>query len=177
MARKRMDYLLINHRKFTWEERVAAFWDKVNIGNPDECWQWKMEIGGKGYPCFWNGEYTEHAHRFSLRLKLGRKLKKGEHALHTCDNPGCMNPSHLFPGTNLDNIADKMAKGRHRTPGPKTPVMGELHHKAKLNDIRVRRIRKKLEMGFTVSELAAYYNVTYQLIWMVRKGKIWKHLL
>ena len=54
-----------------------------------------------------------YAHRYALERKLGRELEPGEVARHTCDNPICVNPDHLLPGTQRDNVDDMMRRGRH----------------------------------------------------------------
>ena len=76
------------------------------------CWEWN---GGKhsfGYGVFNVNGKSHYAHRESLRLRLGRDLGPDMYACHTCDNPPCINPEHLFEGTMLDNQRDKCQKGR-----------------------------------------------------------------
>ena len=76
------------------------------------CWNWVgARKNKKGYGAY----FTKTAHRVSYETYVG-VIPKGMHVLHTCDNTKCVNPSHLHIGTNNDNIADKMAKGRYRTP-------------------------------------------------------------
>lgn len=62
------------------------------------------------------------AHRRALEQKLGRPIKSGYHALHYCDNPPCINPDHLWEGTHAENVADSVAKGRHKIPDPRRTV-------------------------------------------------------
>lgn len=97
----------------TTEER---YWSRVNVGKKDDCWLWvgsKQTIrrGKTRYGCFNFEDKTVSAHRFGWKLAFG-SIPEGMHVLHKCDNPLCQNPSHLFLGTNQDNINDKMAKGR-----------------------------------------------------------------
>lgn len=88
----------------------TRFWSKVDRRGPDECWPWTAATDGHGRGQIKVDGRPVKAPRVALELCLGRPLV-GQ-ALHTCDNPACCNPSHLFEGTNLDNIRDRQAKGR-----------------------------------------------------------------
>jgi hypothetical protein len=93
---------------------VARFWAKVRKG--DGCWEWQASRNSSGYGWFRFGPQGSRtptgAHRVSYVLTKG-PIPEGMQVLHRCDNPPCVNPSHLFLGTNDDNHADKVAKGRH----------------------------------------------------------------
>ncbi len=94
--------------KFTPEQR---FWKHVDRRGPDECWPWTGTVSHNGYGRFWlNGRNTP-ARRFAWECANG-PMPPGMLGLHTCDNPPCCNPKHIFPGTQLDNIRDRDAKGR-----------------------------------------------------------------
>lgn len=97
----------------------ATFWERVDqSGGPEACWPWtgrrqsKRADGAGGYGCFIRGGKTVYSHRWALELTLGRPLGPRMLACHTCDNPPCCNPAHLFEGTFTDNFRDAVAKGR-----------------------------------------------------------------
>lgn len=96
------------------------FWSKANIKESvEECWLWKGWVRDikKPYGKFSIGFNRFTAHRFSYYLHTGVNPKE-LHVLHKCDNPRCINPNHLFLGTNADNVADKVLKNRQaRNPG------------------------------------------------------------
>ncbi len=97
----------------TVEER---FWKKVNKVGLGDCWEW---IGAKtplGYGKIGVDHKTKYAHRVSWELHNGR-IKKGFCVMHQCDNPSCVNPIHLQLGTQLENMRDRDAKGRHKPRG------------------------------------------------------------
>lgn len=96
------------------------FWAKVRLPTEEGCWPW---MGGRtkdGYGSFWTGEWrdpehqsplTELAHRWAYRRFVG-EVPKGLCVLHTCDNTWCVYPQHFFTGTQADNVADCIQKGR-----------------------------------------------------------------
>ena len=84
-------------------------------GGPDACWPWNGFRGARGYGHVWCENTMKLAHRVSWTLANG-PIPDGLSVLHRCDNPPCCNPSHLFLGTQADNIADRDRKG-HQTSG------------------------------------------------------------
>lgn len=127
-----------------------SFWKFVAV--KDGCWEW---CGGKtslGYGMY----VTGMAHREAYRLVKG-EIPDGLHVCHTCDNPGCVNPGHLFLGTAQDNARDKVYKNRGTNP-------------KKLDWDKVRAIRASAETNIA---LAAAYGVTKQTISYIKNGKTW----
>jgi len=90
---------------------------------------------------------------------------------HTCDNPRCHNPEHLFLGTHGDNTQDMWDKGRGVATGRPAPP-GALHHKAKLTEEQAREIRSSVEKGVVLS---SRYNVSNATISRIKRGRLWKH--
>lgn len=98
------------------------FWQRVQIGEPDECWPWRgpIQTGKHGYGFFFLTEVPKPtrilAHRFAYMLATGEDVR-GWVVMHSCDNPPCVNPNHLKRGTQKDNVADMDAKGRRVVAG------------------------------------------------------------
>lgn len=84
---------------------------KFTQRGPDECWLWNASVQKQGYGTFWDGSRVVQAHRFALFRATGT-IPSDQHACHTCDTPLCVNPSHLWWGTNKENIDDASSKGR-----------------------------------------------------------------
>lgn len=103
------------------------------------------------------------AHRISWELHRG-PIPEGQHVLHRCDNPGCVNPDHLFLGTPATNQQDCIAKGRYRCG-------------RKLTDSAIIAIRKARAVGITVKDLMKTHDVDRKTIYNVIHHRTWKHVI
>lgn len=150
------------------EER---FWEKVDRRGPDECWEWQAGTDKDGYGRIRlgndRGQKTVRAHRLSFEMHNGETPPDDMVVCHTCDNPPCVNPAHLWLGTNLDNILDMESKGRR-------PV-GEATGKATLNPDLVRKIRH-LYPGSTMEQIARELGVGKQAVYHCLNGRTWRHV-
>jgi len=151
------------------------FWSKVDKSG--DCWIWTGARDGKGYGMFWFRGRAHRAHRVAWALSHG-ELTNGLQALHHCDNPPCVRPSHLFAGTNDDNMADKHAKGREaRLVGTLNGAYGKSwnhgnRHAARLTIEQTNEIRERYAAGGVLQrELAAEFGVTTNHVWMLVNGK------
>lgn len=95
------------------DQTKIRFWEKVQ--KTPSCWLWTAAKNEKGYGIFGLRKETDKAHRIAWRLTIG-EIPIGLFVLHKCDVPNCVNPAHLFLGTNLDNVRDMIAKGRNSPP-------------------------------------------------------------
>ena len=131
------------------------------------CWLWTGTICHNGYgQLTWNGKVSR-AHRLSFELATG-KSAVGFSVCHKCDNRCCVNPDHLFIGTQKDNLVDMVRKGRANKP------FGEKHHSAVLTDAQVEQIRFEYVMHSRehgTNALARKYGVTSKHIWLIVNGK------
>lgn len=128
------------------------------------CIEWHGCANQKGYGMMVYKGRIHAAHRVSWQLHFG-EIAEGLLVLHHCDNPCCVNPDHLFLGTNQDNMDDMKSKGRQRTP------RGEESKRSKLTWAAVREIRAS---SAGLRALARRFKVTEQTIWWVRSGRGWK---
>ena len=145
------------------------FWRSVDRAG-DGCWEWTAGKNSDGYGEIRIGREIVLAHRFSWWIYFGQP-PAGMCVLHKCDNPACCNPSHLFLGTQADNMADKVKKGRHLS------VRGEAHSSAKLSNSDVIAIRKRLATGGEFQkDIARAYGVSPQLISHIKTRRQWAHL-
>lgn len=154
---------------------AANFWLHVCQDGPilavcpelGPCWIWTGSRVPDGYgQLTWDGKQRP-AHVVSWFLAHG--LWPGSlHTLHRCDLPSCVNPSHLFLGTNADNAADRDRKGRQ--------ARGESNGHAKLTADQVRAIRAARLLGSTLAELAARHGVSLVAVHDVLSGRTWAHV-
>lgn len=101
------------------------FWAKVDRRGPDECWPWLGNVAQGGYGSISVNNHNRRASRISWELEHKRPFPAGMHALHSCDNPPCVNPAHIRPGTPDDNAKDAVARKRHaRVYHPDLPISG-----------------------------------------------------
>lgn len=149
------------------------FWEKAKEVNSG-CWEWQASRNKKGYGNFYlsvGHSKDKHclAHRMSWILTYG-EIPDGLQVLHDCDNPSCVNPEHLFLGTNDDNVQDKIQKGRMRT------LRGEESPSSKLTEAKVRKMRELKNKGYSYAELGRKFNVDTSTARYVCIGKLWKHV-
>jgi hypothetical protein len=151
---------------------VARFWKRVRPS--DGCWEWQGEINHNGYGILDTRNRAKTtgcvilAHRLSYVIHVG-PLADDRDVLHTCDNPPCVRPDHLFEGDNEANVVDKVAKGRQQR--------GEQVWRAKLTDTQIIEIRARWNVGgIRQKELAEEYGVSRGTMSEVISGKLWKHL-
>ncbi|MFA6992228.1 MAG: HNH endonuclease signature motif containing protein [Candidatus Gracilibacteria bacterium] len=157
-------------KKQTIKER---FLNKVKIGKPDECWLWIGGVSSRGYGNFCPTHRKNiRAHRFSYELFKG-KIPEGLLVCHKCDVPRCVNPDHLFVGTQSENILDCSQKGRLNKPDNR----GEKCVRSKLNWGEVSEIRSMyLTKNFTQKKLGEIFGVCDRNISDIVKGVTWKVL-
>lgn len=136
------------------------FWTYVQTGTPDDCWPWTAGASeGRGRVHF-NGR-TQYAYRVAVELATGTAIPADQMGCHSCDNPICVNPAHIFIGTARDNSRDAAAKGRLRH----TPVVGQAHHNATLSAKQVAQaIAEYRAGGRSQAEVARRYGVTQQAV-------------
>jgi hypothetical protein len=153
-----------------WEGTAAKrFWAKVDrSGGPDACWIWTGYREDYGYGRFKVGGQNVKAHRFAFELNGG---VIGEmYVLHRCDNPPCVNPAHLFLGTNADNAADRAAKGRD------ADRRGAENGRAKLNEGAVIEIRALRDRGVPLHDISAMYGVHRSVVGRIVRRELWAHV-
>lgn len=145
------------------------FWSKVDQRGPDECWEWTAYRKPSGYGQFTltKGVFIT-ASRVSLALTM--PLMAGVVACHRCDNPPCVNPAHLFTGTQRDNTEDCISKGRGNR------ARGEDTYSSRLTEADVLAIRAEPERFGMYRELGRRYGVDGNTIRAVRNGTRWTHL-
>jgi hypothetical protein len=144
---------------------VQLFCSKVRIAGLDECWEWQGSKGSAGHGHFGTGRnhgVSGLAHRFSYILLKG---KPSGLVCHSCNNPSCVNPSHLYDGTPQSNMDDKVRAGRASS------FPGSSHPQAKLSEGQVEEI---LRSSLSSAQLARDYQVSPQAISRIRRGKAWK---
>ena len=152
-------------RNMSPAEFAAWFWDKVT-GPPDECWPWVGATHDKGYGSLGVDGRTTTTHRLAYTLAIG-PIPAGMHVLHHCDNPPCCNPGpgHLFLGTNRENIADMVAKGRN--------AHGNAYPQTKLTPEAVVEIRRRAAAGETHDALGREFGVCRVNVTRVVGRRLW----
>lgn len=145
---------MLNHR----------FWSKVAVKTENECWEWTANRNNKGYGMFSLGSIIgkKLAHRLSYEESFG-KIPEGMEILHSCDNPSCVNPSHLSAGTRKDNMVDAVQKGRSAG--------------MKLADASVIALLKDYIRGMSHADIAIKYGISVRSVpdFVTGDSRKWLH--
>ncbi len=159
-------------RKANKPEDVWKFVDKRGA---DECWPWISSKGRDGYGAFRIKCRYYKAHRVTYFVEKGgielaapESNYSHEHVLHSCDNPSCCNPSHLFLGDIFANMADKVSKGRQSCIG------GEVHYSSRLTNADAERIREAAMFGARAKDLASSYGVGLHVVYPIIRGETYR---
>lgn len=163
------------------DKNIKNFWKKVDKKGEDECWEWVASKNNHGYGQFKINKKPYLSHRISWILSNGQipqddSYFKTLHILHSCDNPGCQNPNHLFLGTQKDNMEDMINKNR-QSINRQTRNQGEKCGAHKLTEEQVLKIRQKYSTClYTQKQLADEYGVGQDQISRIVNNKTWKHI-
>ena len=153
-----------------------VLWSKVDKRSKDECWNWKGFINHDGYGRTWINDKGYYAHRviYSLAypntINLNAPISTDETGflLHTCDNPSCCNPKHLWVGSHWDNMADKVKKGRS------PDFSGDKGPRCKLTMDQAREIRTFRKNGMSARDLALKFEISLASVKTLLRGDSYK---
>lgn len=139
------------------------------IKRSEGCWEWLGYVATNGYGLFICNSKVEFAHRYAAKVFKHVDIE-GKVVAHHCDNPPCVNPDHLFVGSQLDNVKDMDAKGRRKNGA--VPC-GEEQHLHKLTESDVHRIRKDTRLPRIIAD---EYGVSVSAVRKVLWRTTWKHV-
>lgn len=149
----------------------VRFWNRV--AKSDGCWLWVGHRPSE-YGRLSHKNEKHRAHRLSYQLNVG-PIPDGMVVCHRCDNPPCVNPSHLFLGTSADNSRDMKAKGRWAGG----PPSGERAPNSSLKDAQVMEIKGLLRFPHfhgKYSQMARAFGVSQNTIYSIKSGQTWGHI-
>lgn len=156
-------------KPWTFERRIIQFWKKVQ--KTDTCWIWIGAISSSKYGSY----YGMGAHRFSYQISNNIQIPDGLVVMHICDNPICVNPTHLKLGTPKENSIDMRDKGRN------TVFLGEEHGSSKLTEEDVLYIRSNYVKGNrwkpgNSEELSIKFGIDRGSVYTIANYKTWQWL-
>lgn len=163
----------------TSEELSMAF-DARWVRDPSSgCWLWTGAMHSNGYGLMSTGSRNSlvRAHRLALEL-AGVAVPAGMDVCHRCDTPPCVNPSHLFVGSRLDNMRDAKRKGR-TCSGParaRIAARGERHGNTRLSAEQVIELRGLRDEGVPFKQLAERFGISASGAHAIASRKTWRHL-
>jgi len=167
------------------EQEIAHFWSRVNKSDPSDCWEWTACKDGRLYGKVGFRRRVYKSHRIAYWLEHD-DFDDELFVLHSCDNPPCCNPRHLFQGTQLDNVRDMHRKGRANTARgdrhkvhvhPELIQRGEENGLSKLKTSDVIEARKLHATGlYSYCELARKFMVANTVIRKAIIRTTWKHV-
>ncbi len=148
----------------------------------DGCWIWQRAANNKGYGVCAVGRGMRLAHRMAYAIVHG-PIPTGISVLHHCDTPLCINPDHLFLGTQMDNVHDAMQKGRHKNPPlnahyrKSNPQRGSKSKNAKITEAIAKHIMLERMTGRNFTDLGHEVGLDASVVADICKGLAWAHVL
>lgn len=160
-------------------------WSRVKKGEPEECWLWTGSTNQSGYGQMKINGKNRLPHRITYCLATGDAYEGDYVVRHDCDNPACVNPRHLRPGTHQQNTLDMFGRCRH--PIQYDPeyrarmaaagyCRGEKSPRASLRDAQIEDILRMRIAGRSIKSIAEELGVRSQVIQQVVAGKTWAHV-
>ena len=152
------------------QKQIDRFWNNVDVGEPDECWPWKLSRRLDGYGqvgMLIDGDNRIlKAHKVAWELHNKTQLPRNTRASHSCDNPECCNPHHVVVHADRHYAEYGIASAQ---------VRGEQHGRSKLTEKQARIIKYRLN-ALTTREIADAFSVAFHTVWDIRKGVTWRHI-
>lgn len=159
-----------SRKKLAKDGLEDRFWSRVDRRAEHECWPWTGRVSENGYGAFDHENRPHIASRFAYEITHGPIGGPEMFVCHSCDNPICVNPSHLWLGTPQQNVDDAKRKGRNAKGNG---LRGSLVHTSKLNELKVLEIRASDEPA---KVLAGRFGVSKTTIRLIRNGDSWSWL-
>lgn len=138
------------------QRQEARFWSKVDRKGENDCWNWLAGKDLDGYGVFYDFNINQNKRAHRIAWKFANKNEPQLLILHKCDNPACVNPSHLFEGTHTDNMRDKSKKGRWKgNPENLIEINGvvkTLGEWSKISGINKKTIWRRIKAGYNTQD-------------------------
>ena len=152
-------------------ERLMLYVDRS--GGPDSCWPYMKARNRHGYGVMGTKHGNWMAHRLAYEVAYG-PIPTGKYVLHTCDNPPCCNPRHLFVGDQQANMDDMWRKGRQQSY--LSMAVGERIKQSKLTEAQVIEMRRRFDAGERPTSLGREFGVSSTQAWNICHRRWWKHI-
>lgn len=149
------------------QDSIALNFDQQWIESESGCWIWQRQRDPDGYGKMRDGARRTSAHRFSFEREFG-PIPDGMHVCHRCDTPSCVNPQHLFLGTNHENRRDSVAKRRN--------AFGERQGRSRLTAESVLAIREQVRDGRRRRDVASAFGISIQNVDSITSRRTWRHI-